>query len=365
MSTADTSRPEEQQQRRGGFWRHPLLWIIFGMLLGLAAAVLLLFLYPWKQETPKAVVTVTLPDEFRDIQRARLQSLQSERDRLLALLREDPCALPELLGLPPQKAQPDPSYGKEQTPPPGAGIPPKTPTVPSGNGTVPQTSTPAPQAGQPPATVADLMDSATVFIISMRGDGLVTGSGFFVAPGVVATNAHVVGTPTAKMFVGNKTLGGMQPARIIALSKDESRDYALLRVSDEAAAKVPVLRIAPSGKRTERVSAWGFPAFITNSDPKLKALLDGDSASTPEVVYSEGVISVVLEKKPPFIVHTAPLSQGNSGGPLINEKGVVVGINTMIAMAVKDSYSQSGVALPGEDLIRYMKENGINASPAE
>ena len=37
----------------------------------------------------------------------------------------------------------------------------------------------------------------------------------------------------------------------------------------------------------------------------------------------------------------------------------------MIAMAVKDSYSQSGVALPGEDLIRFMKENGINASPAE
>ncbi len=358
MSTADTPRQDQEQQPRRGFWRHPLLWVIVGMLLGLAAAVLFV---GTRQERPRTV-TVTLPDEFYDIQRARLQSLEVERDRLLSLLEKDPCALPELLGLPPQKAVPDPVYGKDRSPAPGGGAS-TAPPVPSTNGTIPGADpTPAPQAAQAPGTVAELMDSATVFIISIREEGLGTGSGFFVAPGIVATNRHVVGQPTAKILVGNKALGGMQPAVIIAFSNDEARDYALLRIPNEAAAKAPVLQIAASGKRTERVSAWGFPAFITNSDPKLKALMEGDAGSTPEVVYSEGVISVVLDKKPPFIVHTAALSQGNSGGPLINEKGVVVGINTMITMAVKDSYSQSGVALPGGDLVQFMKENGVNAA---
>ncbi|MDL2316820.1 serine protease, partial [Desulfovibrio sp. OttesenSCG-928-A18] len=186
----------------------------------------------------------------------------------------------------------------------------------------------------------------------------------FVAPGIIATNRHVVQAPDAAILVGNKVLGGMQEARIIAFSDNASRDYSLLQISGGLAGKAPVLRIKDGAARTERVSAWGFPGYITEIDPKLDGLAKGDPKSVPEVVYSEGVVSVVLEKIPPAILHTAPLSQGNSGGPLINAEGVVVGINTFIRRADK-SYSQTSIALPGSDLSLFMQENGVSPARAD
>ena len=207
------------------------------------------------------------------------------------------------------------------------------------------------------------MDMATVFILSQYDGQVGMGSGFFVAPGVIATNSHVAQGPDAQILVGNKALGGMQPASIIAYSHDENRDYALLSIAQAGAGKVPVLQLADGAARTERVSAWGFPGYITEIDPKLKALAQGDSSAVPEVVYSEVVVSVVLGRRPPAILHTASISQGHSGGPLINAKGIVGSINTFIKKADK-SYSQSNIALPGGDLAKFMQENGITASMA-
>ena len=109
------------------------------------------------------------------------------------------------------------------------------------------------------------------------------------------------------------------------------------------------------------MSAWGFPGYITQIDPKLAALAKGDDKSVPEVVFSDGVVNVILERNPPAILHSASISQGNSGGPLINGQGVVVGINTFIKVADK-SNAQANIALPGKDLALFMKEHGVAAS---
>jgi S1-C subfamily serine protease len=162
------------------------------------------------------------------------------------------------------------------------------------------------------------------------------------------------------VLVGNPSLQGMRPASIIAVGQVESQDFALLRAPGTEA--LPYLRISDGAKRTQKISSWGFPSFITSEDPKLEALINGDLRAAPEVVYSEGVVSVVLDGDPALIVHTAALSQGNSGGPLIDEKGVVVGINTLIKQA-SESYSQSSMALTGKDLAAFMLKNGIKASP--
>jgi S1-C subfamily serine protease len=286
------------------------------------------------------------------LQQAHNKGLEEEIRRLHGLLEEDPCSLSGLLGPSPEKSPVAPGYRA----PPVSG-PTDSPPAPSVPGVL------APQPAPAPATVGDLLAEATVFILASNQSHMGMGSGFLVAPGVVATNSHVALGPDSEIYVGNKALGGMHAARIIAYSTDESRDYALLRIADELTAKVPLLRLGAGAARTERVSAWGFPGYITEIDPNLAALAKGDAKAVPEVVYSEGVVSVVLDRKPPVILHTAAISQGNSGGPLVNAEGIVVGINTFIKIADK-SYSQANIALAAGDLALFMKEHGIAPSEA-
>ena len=326
---------------------------------------------PIAKEDPNAEMTALL-----DLQRAHNNGLEEEIRRLQGMLKEDPCALRGILGQPPEEAPVAPSYGAtapdvrgEGSAPPssanGTAVPP--PAAANGSAQPPRSTNgtvPLAGAAPPPSTVSELMDMATVFILSQYNGQVGMGSGFFVAPGIIATNSHVAQGPDAKILVGNKVLGGMQAASIIAYSHDENRDYALLKVSAGSAGKAPILQLADGANRTERVSAWGFPGYITEIDPKLTALAQGDSSAVPEVVYSEGVVSVVLDRRPPAILHTASISQGNSGGPLINAQGVVVGINTFIKKADK-SYSQTNIALPGGDLAKFMQENGVSASMAK
>lgn len=336
-------------------WHHrPFFWLLLGMLLGLLALFLL-----WRFYLPPVSVSDASAAEDRklqeliDLQRAHNTGLEEEIRRLHGLLSEDPCTISGLLGASPETRPVAPSYEEKSPSPP-----------PPDDGK----AQPAPLSAPAPNTVSQLMDEATVFVLSRYQDDIGMGSGFMVAPGIIATNSHVVQGPTADVLVGNKALGGMQVAEIIAFSQDESRDYALLRIDNSLAAKVPILQLAPGANRTERVSAWGFPGYIAEIDPKLAALAQGDASAAPEVVYSEGVVSVVLDRKPPVILHTAALSQGNSGGPLINDQGLVVGINTFIKIADK-SYSQTNIALPGGDLAQFMREHGVTpsipAQPAE
>lgn len=373
------------------FYRRSLFWLAAGLLTGVALLFLLHGCEKEEEQTGSAARPLSEQSEadqekadapLRDLlvlQQAQNKGLEEEILRLQGLLSEDPCAIPAAMGNRPEQSPVAPGY--VQAPPPSEEAPaPKggaTQSHPVSNSTAAlEDAAPQPQqerqvlrenaAASPsaPESVADLLARATVFVLSQHKGQTGAGSGFFVAPGVIATNSHVVQGPEAKVLVGNKALGGMREARVVAFSNEGKRDYALLKISDDLAGKAPVLLIARGAKRTERVSAWGFPGYIAEIDPKLKALARGDSRSVPEVVYSEGVVSVVLERTPPVILHTASISQGNSGGPLVNAQGVVVGVNTFIKQANK-SYSQTNIALTGEDLAKFMAEMGIQATMAE
>jgi serine protease Do len=143
------------------------------------------------------------------------------------------------------------------------------------------------------------------------------GSGFIVSPdGVILTNAHVV--RDAKEVTVK--LQDRREYRARVLGSDPKTDVAVLKID---AKNLPVV---PIGKSSDlRVGEWvlaiGSPFGL-------------DSSVTAGVVSAKGR-TLPDDSNVPFIQTDVAVNPGNSGGPLFNTRGEVVGINSQI-------YSQTG-----------------------
>lgn len=331
------------------FYRRPLFWSLLFL-------VLLLTLLGWHFYRQWQIAR-----DLEARQQAELAAVRERNDALEAylkmlrdLLAQDPCVIKEKL---------------PTLPPPPAGVPgmplmlPSDPAEPAtsgdGGGQTPRAPLPPsqpPRQEVTPATKADtmphLLEQGTVLVLAQQSRGLSMGSGFFISQRHIVTNGHVVGD-AAQALITNKATGKVLAARILHRIEEGGHDVAVLEL--EAAAPITPLRFCFSVQRTERVSAWGFPGAVTGDDPKFKALLEGNAASVPEVVYSDGSVNVVQERDPAIIVHSATVSQGNSGGPLVNQAGQVVGINTFIKLD-GESYRQSSIAVVSSAVARLLQQ---------
>lgn len=231
----------------------------------------------------------------------------------------------------------------------------------------PQAHSEAPLSGQKKtapaqASAASMEDveAGCVFLVSTDGKGHVyTGSGFFVAPGYVLTNRHVVDHANGKVLVTSKALGEPVIGRIAAQAPQDGVDCALVELPMPSGSGATILKFAEGAKKTEKVGAWGYPDLVGKNDPAYASLLKGENVkAVPELSYTEGVLSAILERKPRLLVHTAPISPGNSGGPLVNSEGEVIGINTLITLD-EDSYRQASIAIAGEDARKFLEAHGI------
>jgi S1-C subfamily serine protease len=140
----------------------------------------------------------------------------------------------------------------------------------------------------------------------------VTGSGFFVsANGHFITNSHVV---TGARTISIRTDKGNLRATVIR--DDPTNDLAILKVMDSNAAFKALSICGSRGlKLADQVSTVGFP------NPQLQ----GESAK-----YSSGEIGSLAGAgdDPRFLQISVPVQPGNSGGPLVNANGCVVGVVT-------------------------------------
>ncbi len=170
-------------------------------------------------------------------------------------------------------------------------------------------------------TVAPAVVSVGVSAASPRGSGLREGSGsgmVIAADGYILTNSHVV--HTAKAVRAYFMDGTELPAEVVG--DDPATDLAVVRVDGSGLPSV-TLGDSDALKAGQLVIAIGNPLGFQSS------VTTGVVSSLGRALRSSD--GRLIEN---IIQHTAPLNPGNSGGPLVDSRGRVVGVNTaIIAMA--------------------------------
>lgn len=143
------------------------------------------------------------------------------------------------------------------------------------------------------------------------------GSGFIVSSdGYILTNAHVVdGANVVTVKLTDK-----REYRAKVVGADKQSDVAVLKID---AKNLPTVKIGdPNGSKVGQwVVAIGSPYGFDNT--VTSGIISAKSRALPNENYT------------PFIQTDVPVNPGNSGGPLFNLQGEVIGINSMI-------YSQTG-----------------------
>lgn len=158
------------------------------------------------------------------------------------------------------------------------------------------------------------------------------GSGFIVdRGGYILTNAHVI--DNASKITVKLDSGEEYTAKVVGL--DEETDLAVLKI--EAGRDLPFVRLGDSDKAVvgDWVLAIGSPFGLTKT-------------------VTAGIISQTQRQTPyatafqRFIQTDAAINRGNSGGPLVNMDGEVIGVNSQIATSTGD-YNGVGFALPSNE----------------
>lgn len=192
-------------------------------------------------------------------------------------------------------------------------------------------------AGEPPTdsqprSLADLIRESTLLILALGEDESGIGTGFVVDDRHVVTNYHVV-DGASTLLATSRTSGRMMEFELVASVEGDVlggvADLALLRAREPLGlARLPVV---PFPNEMDGVFAAGYPGFVVAMDQGFRDLIAGDMESAPSIVITQGRISTIQNRDgtSPLVVHSAEISQGNSGGPLIDECGRVVGINTL------------------------------------
>jgi len=157
--------------------------------------------------------------------------------------------------------------------------------------------------------------------------GLGGGSGFFVAPGLVVTNRHVIAGVTE---VTVRTSDGKErPAKVYVRARDFDLALVQLYGAPPPHALLPLATLADV-RVGQEVVAVGSPLGLQNT-------------------VTRGIVSAVrTEAGVTLIQSDAAINPGNSGGPLVDRRGRVVGVTTQVRKLV--SLGRGGPVVLGESL---------------
>ena len=168
------------------------------------------------------------------------------------------------------------------------------------------------------------MQMATVLVESGAGGH---GSGFFIADDLIMTNAHVVGfADTLRVTLSGKT--DYDLARLVRT--DRPRDIAILKLVEKPNPKL--YRVAPISTQKTDI---GESVFVVGA-PQYKKLQD---------TVTSGIISGLRydkKRRQTYIQSDALIHGGNSGGPMFNDNGAVIGIS-VLGFINRDGHDLAGL----------------------
>lgn len=221
---------------------------------------------------------------------------------------------------------------------------------PSASGPSSQAPTVAAETGEPVsvATIADLdvagvaaqVGPSVVTISSLTGGQVFgTGSGVIItSDGEIVTNAHVVaGADEVRVRLDGET----EPREAEVLALDEPNDLALLRI-DATGLTAAVIAQPDDVNVGEPVVAIGFALALDGGASVTTGVV---SALERTLITENGALGGLIQTD-------AAISSGNSGGPLVNADGQVIGINTAVATGnATRSASNVGFAISARTLL--------------
>lgn len=183
-------------------------------------------------------------------------------------------------------------------------------------------------------SVVSIVSGSSVNSMDPVEQGKVIGSGFFVSSnGLVVTNAHVVDNPSQTYVVVTQD---KKMYKVEKINRDSGNDIALLKISGSNF-KAVELGDSDSLQPGQRVIAIGTALGKLNNTVTtgvISAIGRGITASNSTGLQQETIDNVIQVD--------AALNPGNSGGPLIDLSGKVVGIN----FAITENAENIGFAIP-------------------
>ncbi len=166
--------------------------------------------------------------------------------------------------------------------------------------------------------VAEKLRRSTVLVAAGRRH---LGSGVICAKRQIVTNSHVVSSaPQVELWNGRRLAAHI-------LKRDQRRDLCLLQVEHDALS----------------AAAWGDSDGLRPGELVIAVgnPMGFSGAVSTGVFHNRGVLPDMTQ---PWLVSNVRLAPGNSGGPLANARGEVVGLNTMTMRALALSIPSKSVA---------------------
>jgi S1-C subfamily serine protease len=186
---------------------------------------------------------------------------------------------------------------------------------------------------------------SVVKVTSLGCGGLVTGSGFPLGNGYIVTNAHVVSGTSSHVVL---TPGNIQ-MKATVIFFDSETDVAVLYVHDFSA---PGVTFAPAQKGTDG-AVIGYPGG--GPEKVVPAVVDGAVPAEGYDIYNQHVVTRQI------YVMQAAVRPGNSGGPLVDLQGRVLGL----VFATSAGSPDQAYALTDDQIAHDIQRAKSNPTPTD